>query len=195
MSSPIVEEENSHETPEENFQFDNLCKNVQDVSLEDKTSIENDEVFNLSKDFILIRVNYVNLRKFAYFGKFTIFKVVAHKLSTVWNANLIAIVNNGCLVEIGSHNDLINKTNGHYAKMAKICDDEEKNPETHVSSIRRSSGGGLIVGRSSPTVFASPLPVIDGLQPITHPPLSYSCWLSATYPCPDHWWHDLCFLC
>lgn len=59
MSSPIVEEENSHETPEENvqfiinlkFQFDNLCKNVQDVSLEDKTSIENDEVFNLSKVF------------------------------------------------------------------------------------------------------------------------------------------------
>ncbi|KAH9762602.1 hypothetical protein KPL70_000862 [Citrus sinensis] len=46
--------------------------------------------------------------------------VVAHKLSTVWNANLIAIVNNGCLVEIGSHNDLINKTNGHYAKMAKM---------------------------------------------------------------------------
>ena len=59
MSSPIVEEENSHEIPEENvqfiinlkFQFDNLCKNVQDVSLEDKTSIENDEVFNLSKVF------------------------------------------------------------------------------------------------------------------------------------------------
>ncbi|KAK9208614.1 hypothetical protein WN944_000973 [Citrus x changshan-huyou] len=46
--------------------------------------------------------------------------VVAHKLSTVRNADLTAIVNNGCLVEIGSHNDLINKTNGHYAKMAKI---------------------------------------------------------------------------
>ena len=134
------------------------------------------------------------------FFSYSICQVVAHKLSTVWIADLIAIVNNGYLVEIGLHNDLINKTNGHYAKMAKMqrqfsFHDEEKNPKTHISSVRRSSGGQLITARSSPAIFASPLHVINGPQPITHPPLSYSCWLSASYPCPDHWWRDLCFLC
>lgn len=31
------------------FQFDNLCENVHDFSLEDKTNIEDDEAIDLSK--------------------------------------------------------------------------------------------------------------------------------------------------
>lgn len=33
------------------FQYDNLCKNVYDVSLEDKTSVEQDEIIILFKIF------------------------------------------------------------------------------------------------------------------------------------------------
>ncbi|XP_044464804.1 putative ABC transporter B family member 8 isoform X2 [Mangifera indica] len=114
--------------------------------------------------------------------------VVAHKLSTVRNADLIAVVGNGCIVEIGSHNELINRANGHYAKMAKMqrqfsCDDQELNPETHYSSVARSSGGRLSTSKSSPAVFASPLPVIDSPpKPEFHPPPSFCRLLSLNAP-------------
>ncbi|KAJ0030980.1 hypothetical protein Pint_13270 [Pistacia integerrima] len=113
--------------------------------------------------------------------------VVAHKLSTVRNADLIAVVSNGCIIEIGSPSELINRTNGHYAKMAKMqrqfsCDDQEPNPETHYSSAARSSGGRLSTSKSSPAVFASPLSVIDSPQPVTHPPPSFSRLLSLNAP-------------
>lgn len=113
--------------------------------------------------------------------------MVAHKLSTVRNADLIAVVSNGCIVEIGSHNDLINRTNGHYAKMAILqrqfsCDDQEPKPETYISSVTRSSGGRLSASRSSPAVFASPVRAIDNPQPVTHPPPSFFRLLSLNAP-------------
>lgn len=114
-------------------------------------------------------------------------QVVAHKLSTVRNADLIAVVNNGCIIEIGTHNDLINIKNGHYAKLAKLqrqfsCDDQEQNPELHTSSAARSSAGRLSTGKSSPAIFASPLPVIDSSKPVSHPPPSFSRLLSLNAP-------------
>ncbi|KAL5572555.1 hypothetical protein UlMin_022152 [Ulmus minor] len=87
--------------------------------------------------------------------------VVAHKLSTVRNADLIAVVNAGSIIEIGSHNDLINRNNGHYAKLAKMqrqfsCDEQEQ-PENR-DSVSRSSAGRISTARSSPAIFAkSPL--------------------------------------
>ncbi|KAL5768743.1 hypothetical protein ACOSQ2_015526 [Xanthoceras sorbifolium] len=114
--------------------------------------------------------------------------VVAHKLATVRNADLIAVVSNGCIVEVGSHIDLINRTNGHYAKMARLqrqfsCDDQEPNPETQVSSVTRSSAGRLSTAKSSPAIFPSPLiPTIDSPQKITHPSPSFSRLLSLNAP-------------
>ncbi|KAJ4842833.1 ATP-binding cassette, sub-B (MDR TAP), member 8 [Turnera subulata] len=112
--------------------------------------------------------------------------VVAHKLSTVRNADLIAVIDNGRIIEIGSHNDLIDRTNGHYAKLAKLqrqfsCDDHEQNPEIRVSSVTRSSAGRLSA-KSSPATFASPLPVADGPKPARHPPHSFSRLLSLNAP-------------
>ncbi|KAL8128696.1 hypothetical protein V2J09_017851 [Rumex salicifolius] len=46
--------------------------------------------------------------------------VVAHKLSTVGNADLIAVVSEGRVVETGLHDALVKKPNGHYAKLAKV---------------------------------------------------------------------------
>jgi len=40
--------------------------------------------------------------------------VIAHRLSTIHNADRIAVLNEGELVELGSHNELINIENGRY---------------------------------------------------------------------------------
>ncbi|KAK4364648.1 hypothetical protein RND71_016006 [Anisodus tanguticus] len=46
--------------------------------------------------------------------------VVAHRLSTVRNADIIAVVNNGKIVETGSHEELISKPNGAYASLVQL---------------------------------------------------------------------------
>lgn len=40
--------------------------------------------------------------------------IIAHRLSTIKNANRIAVINEGELVELGTHNELINIPEGHY---------------------------------------------------------------------------------
>ncbi|CAN0901477.1 Putative ABC transporter B family member 8 [Linum grandiflorum] len=114
--------------------------------------------------------------------------VVAHKLSTIRNADLIAVVRNGSIIEAGSNNDLINITNGHYAKLAMMqrqfsCDDnQEQNLETQLPSVTRSSAGRQSTGKSSPAFFASPLPVIDSAKPVVHRPPSFYRLLSLNSP-------------
>lgn len=103
--------------------------------------------------------------------------MVAHKLSTVRNADLIAVVGGGCIIEIGSHNDLINRKNGHYAKLAKLqrqfsSDDQDQSSEVRVSSVARSSASRLSTARSSsPALFSkSPLTVDHNPPPVkSHP--------------------------
>nr|KYP61369.1 Putative multidrug resistance protein [Cajanus cajan] len=70
--------------------------------------------------------------------------VVAHKLSTIRNADLIAVVSGGRIIETGTHNELINRPNGHYAKLAKLqtqlsMDDQDQNQELGALSAARSS--------------------------------------------------------
>ncbi|KAJ9183889.1 hypothetical protein P3X46_007688 [Hevea brasiliensis] len=114
--------------------------------------------------------------------------VVAHKLSTIRNADLVAVVDNGRIIEIGSHNDLINIKNGHYAKLTKLqrqfsCDDQEENPDqARFSSVSISSPGQISTGRSSPAIFDSPLPVFDSTKPVSHPPPSFSRLVSLNLP-------------
>ena len=40
--------------------------------------------------------------------------IIAHRLSTIKNANRIAVINDGELVEIGTHDELMQMQNGHY---------------------------------------------------------------------------------
>jgi subfamily B ATP-binding cassette protein MsbA len=46
--------------------------------------------------------------------------VIAHRLSTVRNADKIVVINHGEIVEIGSHDELINKKDGAYAALSNI---------------------------------------------------------------------------
>ncbi|KAL3499944.1 hypothetical protein ACH5RR_039037 [Cinchona calisaya] len=46
--------------------------------------------------------------------------VVAHRLSTIRNADIIAVVQNGRIVETGSHEELISKSNGAYASLVQL---------------------------------------------------------------------------
>ena len=41
--------------------------------------------------------------------------VIAHRLSTIRRADKIAVMENGRIVEFGTHNDLINKKEKYYA--------------------------------------------------------------------------------
>ncbi|XAR54796.1 Xenobiotic-transporting ATPase [Bertholletia excelsa] len=46
--------------------------------------------------------------------------VVAHRLSTIKNADIIAVVQNGKIAETGSHDKLISKPNGAYASLVQL---------------------------------------------------------------------------
>ena len=46
--------------------------------------------------------------------------VIAHRLSTVRNADKIIVLNHGCIVESGKHEELLRKPNGMYSKLCKI---------------------------------------------------------------------------
>ncbi len=46
--------------------------------------------------------------------------VIAHRLSTIKNADRIIVINNGCLVEEGTHDELMNIENGQYKHLYEI---------------------------------------------------------------------------
>ncbi|KAK9715419.1 hypothetical protein RND81_06G163500 [Saponaria officinalis] len=114
--------------------------------------------------------------------------VVAHKLSTVKNADAIAVINGGHIVEIGSHSDLMNKHDGHYARLAKMQKqlssiDTEHGHEPSVTSSVPRSVGRLSTSMSSPTVFATPLPDFETPKPsVSRPPPSFSRLLALNSP-------------
>ncbi|KAH0643928.1 hypothetical protein KY289_034902 [Solanum tuberosum] len=46
--------------------------------------------------------------------------IVAHRLSTIRNADIIAVVNNGKIAETGTHEELISKPNSAYASLVQL---------------------------------------------------------------------------
>jgi hypothetical protein len=55
--------------------------------------------------------------------------VVAHRLRTVRNADVIAFIENGVVAEQGTHDDLVQKKGGRYRKMVERAGDDGHLPE------------------------------------------------------------------
>lgn len=64
--------------------------------------------------------------------------VVAHRLSTVRNADIIAVVGGGKIIESGSHDELISNPDGAYSSLLRIQEavHEATSPNlTHTPSL------------------------------------------------------------
>ncbi|WOL14628.1 ABC transporter B family member 8 [Canna indica] len=109
--------------------------------------------------------------------------VVAHKLSTIKNADQIAVVDCGKIVEMGTHDELIQK-NSHYSRLVKlqrISSNLDQEPESfRPSSVARSSASRLSLTKASPGSFS---PYSDD-QPctISSPDPSFSRLLAMNSP-------------
>ncbi|ONK58371.1 uncharacterized protein A4U43_C09F11560 [Asparagus officinalis] len=60
--------------------------------------------------------------------------IVAHRLSTLQNANLIAVMQSGRIMESGTHNQLLEVKDGHYAAMVKLQNRNLKDNEVTIPS-------------------------------------------------------------
>lgn len=83
-------------------------------------------------------------------------------------------------MELGSHGDLINMENGHYAKLAKMqrrfSSGDQEYKEPLICSVGRGSAG-----KSSPSC-ATPLHQAEPQKPTSHPPPSFHRLLSLNSP-------------
>ncbi|CAN0888665.1 ABC transporter B family member 21 [Linum grandiflorum] len=105
--------------------------------------------------------------------------VVAHRLSTVKNADMIAVIHRGKMVEKGSHNELLKDPEGAYSQLIRLQEvhkvsghDTEDHQESFRQSSQRmslprslsrgSSGGGI--GSSSRRSFSVSFGIPTGMN-------------------------------
>lgn len=74
---------------------------------------------------------------------------IAHRLSTIVNSDVIAVINNGSIAELGSHSTLLNKENGIYRA---LCETQGITPDS-------ITGGQNIVSSQNKQVEAEDLEV------------------------------------
>lgn len=67
-------------------------------------------------------------------GRTTI--IIAHRLSTIQTANLIAVIQAGRVVETGTHNELMELSDGEYAHMVELQQVATQNDESNPSNLQ-----------------------------------------------------------
>ncbi|KAG0606707.1 hypothetical protein M758_9G161600 [Ceratodon purpureus] len=92
----------------------------------------------------------------AMVGRTTI--VVAHRLSTIRNANAIAVVQNGTIVEMGNHDTLMSQGNGAFVALVRLQEMVRSNDESEMALMRAKSvhekSGRFSLSRSSRRVLS-----------------------------------------
>lgn len=79
--------------------------------------------------------------------------VIAHRLATIRNADIIAVVQGGQVVESGPHEKLIHNSDGHYAALLRLqeMEKEEAPDETKTMATAHASSSILSVDHVSGT--------------------------------------------
>ncbi|CAN8255470.1 unnamed protein product [Cochlearia groenlandica] len=67
----------------------------------------------------------------ASIGRTTI--VIAHRLSTIRNVNVICVFSNGCIVETGSHEELMKNLDGQYASLVRLQQVENRESNSNIT--------------------------------------------------------------
>ncbi|XP_071740264.1 putative multidrug resistance protein [Rutidosis leptorrhynchoides] len=97
-------------------------------------------------------------------GRTTI--VIAHRLSTIKKANLIYVLQSGKVVESGSHNELMQMSDGEYYKMVQLQQSEPQNEYSHRSS-NTPSRCTRAMAAPSPVSARSSAPGTPSLNPFS----------------------------
>ena len=66
--------------------------------------------------------------------------IVAQRLSTIWNADSIAVIQDGAIIEHGTHKELIAITHGVYSNLVECARNSSKgSEETIIGDIAGTS--------------------------------------------------------
>ncbi|CAM8986311.1 unnamed protein product [Rhodiola kirilowii] len=114
-------------------------------------------------------------------GRTTI--IVAHRLSTIRNANLIAIVQNGQVIESGTHHDLLQNTTGTYSSLIHLQQQQSQQQEItpHQASSQPDQNTNTL--SASPILHSLKSSSSDQHQPISK--VKYS--PQKKLPTPSFW--------
>jgi len=111
-------------------------------------------------------------------------QVVAHKLSTVKNADQIAVVDGGTIAEIGTHDELISK-GGPYSRLVKlqkmVSYIDQENEQFRASSVARTSTSRHSMSRASPMPL-TPAILTENNSDVPPPAPSFSRLLAMNAP-------------